>query len=91
MKVKIAGLNPVVVNLNPGVYWWCACGEVLTQPFCDGTHAGTEFSPERFEVVKESRWVLCTCKRSKDAPICDGSHRKLEGTPGPSSTLGEVC
>ena len=26
-------------------YFWCACGKSANQPFCDGSHKDTEFSP----------------------------------------------
>ena len=32
------------VDLTPGDYWWCACGQSKKQPFCDGSHKGTEKS-----------------------------------------------
>ena len=38
--------SPYVVELEPGTYWWCACGRSKKQPFCDGSHAGTDFTPE---------------------------------------------
>ncbi|MFT4651259.1 MAG: CDGSH-type Zn-finger protein, partial [Flavobacteriales bacterium] len=26
-------------------YYWCSCGQSKKQPFCDGSHKGTEFRP----------------------------------------------
>lgn len=30
--------SPYAVELQPGDYWWCACGQSKNQPFCDGSH-----------------------------------------------------
>ncbi len=34
----IAQKGPYALTLQPGTYWWCACGRSKTQPFCDGSH-----------------------------------------------------
>jgi CDGSH-type Zn-finger protein len=34
----IAQRSPYVVELAPGDYWWCQCGQSKRQPFCDGSH-----------------------------------------------------
>jgi CDGSH-type Zn-finger protein len=34
-----------ILQLEPGVYWWCACGKSASQPYCDGSHKGSDFSP----------------------------------------------
>ncbi len=43
----IAGNQPIPVEVEEGkMYWWCACGQSKKQPFCDGSHKGTEFVPQ---------------------------------------------
>ena len=58
-------------------YAWCACGMSKNQPFCDGSHAGTSFSPVVFVAEKSKKMWLCGCKHSKKAPMCDGTHSNL--------------
>ncbi|MEZ5358760.1 MAG: CDGSH iron-sulfur domain-containing protein [Candidatus Zixiibacteriota bacterium] len=77
-KPKIAAGMPIAVDLEPGSYWWCACGRSKEQPFCDGSHSGTEFEPLEFAVTEKKRFVLCQCKRTKNPPYCDGAHRMLK-------------
>jgi len=36
---------PVTLDLLPRTYLWCTCGMSKNQPFCDGSHAKTEFKP----------------------------------------------
>lgn len=74
---KIAGTKPAVLELQPGTYYWCACGRSANQPFCDGSHEVTDFTPKEFSVDVEKRYALCLCKRTGNAPFCDGTHRKL--------------
>ena len=69
--------SPYVLDLAPGDYWWCACGQSEKQPFCDGSHKGGAFTPVKFTVEKAEKKALCGCKRSKNAPFCDGTHNSL--------------
>jgi CDGSH-type Zn-finger protein len=76
-KPKIAAKVPKMVALEPGTYYWCACGKSNNQPFCDGSHKDTSFVPLAFEVEEKNDFWLCQCKQSKNKPYCDGTHREL--------------
>lgn len=76
-KPKIADFKPVVLELDPGRYAWCACGQSTNQPFCDGSHAGTAFRPKVFEVAEPTKAAFCQCKCTGNQPFCDGSHKNL--------------
>ena len=69
--------GPYAVELEPGDYFWCSCGQSKNQPFCDGSHKGTDFSPEKLTVTEKGTFHLCGCKRTSDKPMCDGTHNKL--------------
>ena len=73
----IAQKSPYVLELAPGSYWWCACGRSKTQPFCDGSHKGSAFSPVKLEIAAATKVDLCGCKHSGHKPYCDGTHRGL--------------
>jgi len=74
----IAQREPILVELEAGkTYWWCACGRSQTQPFCDGSHKGSEFSPQKFTITEAQKVWLCGCKRSAGKPFCDGTHNSL--------------
>lgn len=68
---------PYAVELAPGDYWWCACGLSKKQPFCDGSHKGTDLTPLKFTVATAEKKFLCGCKASKNKPFCDGTHNAL--------------
>ena len=77
-KAEIAGKTPIAVAVEAGkTYWWCACGRSKTQPFCDGSHQGTEFSPLPYVADEDRTLRFCTCKQTQNPPFCDGAHRSL--------------
>ena len=74
----IAQRAPYPVQVEAGKeYYWCACGKSQTQPFCDGSHSGSEFVPVAYRAEKSEKVWFCGCKHSGSPPLCDGSHSKL--------------
>lgn len=74
----IAQRSPFRHEVIPGKsYWWCACGRSRRQPFCDGSHKGTEFSPVQYDATETKTVFFCGCKHSGSKPFCDGTHSKL--------------
>lgn len=69
--------KPAVLDLEPGTYFWCSCGQSQNQPFCDGQHKGTGLAPVKFELESAKKVALCNCKYSENKPFCDGSHSGL--------------
>src|SRR5690554_2403917 len=81
MKPIIANNKPAKVELTEGKeYYFCACGRSRNQPFCDGSHVGTEFKPKQFTAEKSGDAYLCQCKHSANLPYCDGTHKKFDDT-----------
>src|SRR5580658_3910786 len=60
-------------------YFWCSCGRSAKQPFCDGSHAGTSFTPVLFEAKADEDVIFCGCKHTGTPPFCDGTHNNLAG------------
>lgn len=68
--------NPFAVEVEAGkTYFWCSCGKSAKQPFCDGTHKGSEFAPVKYTAEKDGKAFFCGCKITKNQPLCDGSHK----------------
>ena len=77
--------KPIIFDVKPamaaleagGSYHWCSCGRSSNQPYCDGSHSGSEYTPviEKVEEKKTVAW--CGCKHNGGGPFCDGSHAKL--------------
>ena len=60
-KGQRAGESAIAVDVEEGKsYYWCSCGKSAKQPFCDGSHKGSEFNPIAYkaEVTKKCFFVL---------------------------------
>ncbi len=84
----IADNKPVKVNLSKGQeYHFCTCGKSQSQPFCDGSHVGTTFTPRVIVSEKDGVAFLCACKHTRNTPFCDGMHKQFSdeqvGKEGP--------
>ena len=76
-KPICAQKSPYVLTGEKKKYAWCACGKSEKQPFCDGSHKGTDYSPIVVTNDKYGNIAWCGCKNTSNPPYCDGSHSKL--------------
>ena len=75
---KVPQKAPYPVEVEEGkTYYWCSCGRSAKQPFCDGAHHGTSFTPVAYKAEKSGTTYFCGCKHTKNPPLCDGSHNNL--------------
>jgi len=78
MTPTIAQKSPYAVDVEAGKsYYWCACGQSKNQPFCDGSHKGSSFTPVKWDASESKTVYFCGCKHSGKGALCDGSHNKL--------------
>ena len=74
----IAQRAPIPVDVEAGkTYFWCACGKSAAQPFCDGSHKGSDFSPMKWTADESKKVFFCACKHTQGRPLYDGSHNRL--------------
>ena len=74
-KGQRAGDAPIGVNVLEGKsYYWCTCGKSSKQPFCDGSHQGTSFQPQKVVLEEDKNVAFCQCKHSANGAFCDGAH-----------------
>ena len=74
---KIAQTFPYIVDEKCGKRAFCSCGLSRKNPYCDGSHKGTGFSPEIIEITEDKKVAWCGCKQSSKGAFCDGSHKNL--------------
>lgn len=73
----IAANKPIKVALTKDErYTFCVCGRSASQPFSDGSHVGTGFTPRQFTAAETGDAYPCRCKQTANAPYCDGSHKQ---------------
>lgn len=74
----IAAKSPFAIEVEKGKdYYWCSCGHSKAQPFCDGSHQGTSFTPQKYSAEEDKTVYFCGCKQSGAGAFCDGAHQKL--------------
>jgi len=78
-EAVVARKGPFGVVVEKGkTYWWCACGRSSSQPFCDGSHKGTDFEPVKYVAEDDVMVAFCGCKRSRYKPRCDDTHISIK-------------
>ncbi len=78
MEPRVPQKSPYAVEVEAGKsYFWCACGQSSKQPFCDGSHKGSGFSPVKWEASESRTVFFCGCKHGASQPLCDGTHKQL--------------
>jgi len=64
-KGQRADDGPISVEVEQGKsYYWCSCGKSSKQPFCDGSHKDTEFSPVAYKTEETKKLFFCVCKQT---------------------------
>ena len=76
-KGQRAGNSAIKIEVKEGKsYFWCSCGKSSKQPFCDGSHKGSEFTSVVYKAELTKKMFFCTCKQTNNQPFCDSSHNK---------------
>ena len=74
----VAEKAPKPIEVEAGkTYYWCTCGKSKNQPFCNGAHKDTSFTPMAWTAEETKTVYFSQCKHTGRAPLCDGSHNNL--------------
>ena len=66
-KGQRAGESAIAVDVEEGKsYYWCSCGKSSKQPFCDGSHKGSEFNPVAYKAEASKKMFFCACKQTNN-------------------------
>ena len=89
----IAQKGPYPVELEAGKsYSWCACGLSANQPFCDGSHRGSAFTPVKFEATETKTAYLAAANIPPINPSATVATRNFKCVlPGSQAVTREAC
>jgi CDGSH-type Zn-finger protein len=76
-KPVVTDKKPMLMDIEAGRYFWCACGKSANQPYCDGSHKGTGIAPLKVEFEEPKKVAWCMCRHTGKSPFCDGTHKSL--------------
>ena len=76
-NVSLGLMNFYHIDKQINIKVFCTCGLSSKNPYCDGSHKGTGFSPEIVILEEDKKVAWCGCKHSSKGAFCDGSHRNL--------------
>ena len=51
------------------IYFWCACGLSQKQPFCDGSHKGSGYTPNLVEIAEDKKIASLSQKSGAEVPF----------------------
>ena len=61
-----AGDSPIGIDVVEGKsYYWCSCGKSSKQPFCDGSHKGTEFKSVVYKADQSKKFFSVHVNKQK--------------------------
>ena len=81
-KPEIAAKSPFAVEVEKGKdYYWCSCGRSKSQPFCDGSHKGSTFTPTKFTAEESKTVYFCGCKPKARESRASMAESDLNRTP----------
>ena len=66
-----AGESAIAVEVEKDKsYYWCSCGKSAKQPFCDGSHKGTNFTPLAYKAEETKKMFFC----DKPVWVCNSKY-----------------